>query len=184
MRNKRFDSRAKQRHKVTREEDAAYRLTHLWAASHLVAGHSQTLSRFYVATSRQICQRINLKADSVTIKRAICKRCNTLLVPGLGDRPPRIRHVPRREKHLVVTCGNCQGIRRFLTRKPSDNATSISKRRRSETKQLAEDKNPACGEQNEQKRASQLQLRSDQQEGGHRDGAQNGASAGKRCIVQ
>lgn len=118
MRKKRFDGKGNQRRKATREDDATYRLTHLWAASHLLSEASPTLSRFYVSTSRQICRRINLKTDSVTIKRCFCKKCNALLIPGVGTPPPTVRHSNKREKYLVVTCGNCSNSRRFLSRKP------------------------------------------------------------------
>lgn len=127
MRKKRFDSKRKLRHKTTREEDAAHRLTHLWAASHLLSASAPSLSRFYVGTSRQICQRINLKADSVTIKRMMCKRCNSLLIPGLGPTPPRVRHRSTREKHVVVSCTHCGCLRRFLSRAPVKSARKARK---------------------------------------------------------
>lgn len=118
MRKKRFDNKGKNRRKATREDDATYRLTHLWAASHLLAESSATLSRFYVASSRQICRRINLKMDSVTIKRSFCKKCNALIIPGMGNPPTSVRQVIRREKCTIVTCGNCRNKKRYLSRIP------------------------------------------------------------------
>lgn len=118
MRKKRFDSKGKNRRKATREDDATYRMTHLWAASHLLAEASPTLSRFYIASSRQICRRINLKTDCVTIKRSFCKKCNALTIPGLGNPPPIVRQTNKREKCTIVTCGNCKNKKRYLSRKP------------------------------------------------------------------
>lgn len=118
MGKRRFDTSGKQKKKLSREDDATLRITHLWAAAHLMCENSPTLSRFYVSTTRQICCRINLKTDCVTIKRYICKSCNALLIPGLGRNPPRIRHISKPERHLRITCGNCNEVRRFLSRTP------------------------------------------------------------------
>lgn len=118
MRKKRFDNKSKNRRKVTREDDATYRLTHLWAAAHLLAERAPTVSQFYIASSRQICRRINLKTDSVTIKRSLCKKCNSLTVPGVGVPPARVRQTRTREKCTIVTCGKCGHKKRYPSRNP------------------------------------------------------------------
>lgn len=48
-----------------------------------------------------------------SIKRTICKHCHTLLIPGITA---RVRVRRRRERHIVVTCLECQTIKRYLCR--------------------------------------------------------------------
>lgn len=115
MGKRRFDSRNKKKKRITREEEGGLRISHLWSAAHLLAEKSPTLSRFYVSTTRQICRRINLTCDSVSMKRLICKKCNSLLISGLPY-GCKIRHISKREGHIRVVCGNCGHVRRFPSR--------------------------------------------------------------------
>jgi ribonuclease P protein subunit RPR2 len=67
------------------------------------------LAQSYIWTARKIAMaaRIRLpKAD----KRRVCKKCNTLLVPGESS---RVRIKPRREPHVVVTCLKCGNLTRI-----------------------------------------------------------------------
>jgi ribonuclease P protein subunit RPR2 len=111
---RRYDKKGKHKKKASRESDAAWRLTHLWGAANLLSRSSPTVARFYLGCMKQIGRRVTLPLDALTIKRNICKRCDALLVPGATG--VKVRVAPRREKHVVVTCGNCQAVRRFLGR--------------------------------------------------------------------
>lgn len=112
MRKKRFDQKNKGVHKATRESDAKQRITHLLGASYILSKASPTLSRFYQRTTRQICRRINLVTDCISVKRNFCKRCNSLLCTTGGT----VRIAAKRERHVVITCGHCANFKRFLTR--------------------------------------------------------------------
>ncbi|XP_014662083.1 PREDICTED: ribonuclease P protein subunit p21-like [Priapulus caudatus] len=48
-----------------------------------------------------------------SIKRFLCKRCWSVLLPGLTA---TIRTKRRREKHIVLTCLQCKAVRRFMTK--------------------------------------------------------------------
>eukprot|EP01105_Mastigella_eilhardi_P017756 TRINITY_DN4098_c0_g1_i2.p1 TRINITY_DN4098_c0_g1~~TRINITY_DN4098_c0_g1_i2.p1 ORF type:complete len:109 (-),score=27.02 TRINITY_DN4098_c0_g1_i2:204-497(-) len=53
----------------------------LYQASYLVAPANADLSRFYNCTLQRIAHKLVLRL-SPNVKRTICKRCFTLLVPG------------------------------------------------------------------------------------------------------
>lgn len=112
-RKKRYNTKRKSSTKITREDDASHRVTFLLSASHILHTASPSLSRFYNGTVKQIGRRINLSLDAVSVKRLICKRCNTLLVSGNC----RQRLAPRRQSHVVVTCNHCGIMRRYVNRK-------------------------------------------------------------------
>ena len=117
MGKKRFHNRSKSRRKASREDEAQWRLTYLHTASLLLAQNAPNVSRFYTQTSRQICRRVNLLTDSVSVKRLWCKCCNHSLLAGVGPKPARHRIIKQGgEKFLVITCGTCQTIRRLPLR--------------------------------------------------------------------
>lgn len=111
---KRYDTRGKKQKKNSRQDDAANRITYLWGAAHLVAESSPSLSRFYTTTIKRIGRRINLSFDAETMKRQMCKKCSSLLVPGVGRTKMRQRLKAKRQSHVVVTCGHCQSVRRYV----------------------------------------------------------------------
>lgn len=111
-RRKHFDKKATIRRKATREDCATWRLTHLLAGSHALASTAPSVSRNLMRTGQQIGKRINMTMDCVTVKRHVCKKCNTLLLPT-GPTPMRVRISPRRQTHVVITCGHCAAFRRF-----------------------------------------------------------------------
>lgn len=117
---KRFGKKSKNKKKASREDDALLRLSYLWSASHLLVTSDPELSRFYTSTVTRVGQRINLPLETESIKRNLCKKCSALLIPGApGEKcVTRVRVAPRREKHLVATCGNCGAFRRFGARYP------------------------------------------------------------------
>lgn len=126
MGRKKYDTKGKQRRKVTREEDATWRLTHLLTAAHLMSHNVPSLSRFFMRTSSQIGLRINMTMDSMTVKRHVCKKCHTLLLPN-GPTPCRVRVSKRGGTHVVVTCGFCGYFRRYPARAwhPAEDSENI-----------------------------------------------------------
>lgn len=150
MGRRKFDSRGKVRRKAHREEDASWRLTHLLTASHLMAKDVPALSRFFMRTSSQIGRRINMTMDCMTLKRHVCKKCHTLLIPD-GPTPCRVRISPRRETHVVVTCGNCGFFRRYLARTFDPTLEAEKKKRResdNKTKENVQRENDDGGGEN------------------------------------
>jgi ribonuclease P protein subunit RPR2 len=113
---KRFDKKKQGKTKASRESDAALRLTYLWSAAHVISQSGPASSRFYVGCIKQVGRRVTLPLDALTMKRNACKECNALLLPG--QRGTTVRIVPSREKHVVVTCGSCKAVRRYLARPP------------------------------------------------------------------
>lgn len=115
MGRRKFNTKGKTKRKATREDDASWRMTHLLAASHLLSNDAPSVSRFLMRTSSQISRRINLTMDCITIKRQVCKNCQSLLMPSEPN-PMRVRISSKRETHVVVTCGKCGFLRRYLVR--------------------------------------------------------------------
>ncbi len=131
---KKYNLKRKSTTKITREEDASHRVSFLLSASHLLHATSPSLSRFYNGTVKQIGRRINLSLDAVSVKRLICKRCNTLLVAENSRR----RLASRRQSHVVVTCKRCGAKRRYVNRdRRESRATSTEPS--SETPETVED---------------------------------------------
>lgn len=114
---RRFDKKGKARRKDVRQSDAALRAGYLWAASHALAVRAPAVSASYVRVIRQVGRRVTLGLDALSVKRWACKRCAALLLPGAGA---RVRIAPRRERHVVVGCGTCGAVRRYMARPPRD----------------------------------------------------------------
>jgi ribonuclease P protein subunit RPR2 len=72
-----------------------------------------------VETARKIAMAARIYLP-VSIKRRICKNCNTLLVPGENC---RVRIKPRREPHVVTTCLVCGFRTRLPVRKKREQKT-------------------------------------------------------------
>ncbi len=70
------------------------------------------LAKSYLLTAQKIAMsaRIRLPKD---YKARICRNCNALLVPGVSS---RVRIRPTRERHVVVTCLNCNNQTRYPLR--------------------------------------------------------------------
>ena len=64
-------------------------------------------SRRYVELARKIGMRYNVRLGSH--KRRICRRCNTLLIPGHNS---KVRASAGR-KSMIVTCLNCGSLSRY-----------------------------------------------------------------------
>jgi ribonuclease P protein subunit RPR2 len=106
--------------------DMFKRMNFLYQASHwmLLSSGNPNLSRFYNHNLQRLSTR-NVIRMTPNVKRKICKRCHTLLIPSISA---TIRVKPRRENHLVITCDYCGCFRRFITPKistsPPEEATA------------------------------------------------------------
>lgn len=69
------------------------------------------LSRSYVDTMKVVGQKTNVKIDP-TVKRAICKGCRIVLIPGASS-TVRVKN-SKSHGHLVIhTCNSCKTSRRI-----------------------------------------------------------------------
>lgn len=100
------------------------RLSHLYQASTVLAAPTEAgdapvspaLSRFYLQNLRAIAKKSVMRLDP-SIKRTICKRCDSLLVPGVSS-THRIENPSKGGKKswadvLVVECNACGAVKRF-----------------------------------------------------------------------
>ena len=96
-----------------KNKDALKRMNYLYQLAYeALKLNNQPLSRFYIYTMRGISQRLVIKIDK-SIKRTICKHCNSLLVPGITM---TVRVSSKRETHIVETCLFCNNQKRYLAR--------------------------------------------------------------------
>ena len=94
-------------------KDAMERINYLYQLAHeALRLNNESLARFYIYTMIGISKRLVIRMDH-TIKRTICKHCNSLLVAGITMRK---RISSRRETHIVETCLYCGRQKRFLAR--------------------------------------------------------------------
>ncbi|CAH3164775.1 unnamed protein product [Pocillopora meandrina] len=96
-------------------QESCHKLNFLHQASHVVLAinpENVEMSRFYASTMKSTAQKLVFKLDP-SIKRTICKHCHALLIPGITA---RVRVRRKRERHIVVTCLECQTIKRYLCR--------------------------------------------------------------------
>jgi len=93
--------------------DVLQRINYLYQAAHLALKQGPggvTLARFYVQTLVSIAQKNVIRLDP-SIKRTLCKRCHSLLLPGVTS-TVRIQQ-KRRRSQRIVTCLQCRSIKRF-----------------------------------------------------------------------
>ena len=67
------------------------------------------LARQKMLSARKIAQKTRTKIP-YEIRRRMCRKCGTVLVPGNNCRV-RVRH--NRSKHVIVTCLVCGAMRRY-----------------------------------------------------------------------
>ncbi|KAI8391638.1 RNAse P Rpr2/Rpp21/SNM1 subunit domain-containing protein [Radiomyces spectabilis] len=70
------------------------------------------LGRYYNSTMRKMARRLVIRLDP-HVKRSICKRCDTMLLPGKTS-AVRIQHQP--ETTTVTTCLICNTHKRLIAR--------------------------------------------------------------------
>ena len=94
-------------------KDAMERINYLYQLAHeALKVKNEGLARFYIFTLKDIAKRLVIRLDP-SIKRTICKHCNSLLISGITM---RTRISSNRETHVVNTCLYCGNIKRFLLR--------------------------------------------------------------------
>ncbi|XP_035694732.1 ribonuclease P protein subunit p21-like [Branchiostoma floridae] len=97
-------------------KDNLQRMNFLYQMAHTVMSvnpKNVQLARYYTSTLKNISKTCVQRQDP-SVKRTICKRCDSLLIPGVTA---TVRIRAKREKHVVVTCLECRMVRRFLARK-------------------------------------------------------------------
>ena len=92
------------------------RLSHLYQAANELAPASGSLARFYLTTLRSVAKKNVLRLDPA-VKRTICKRCDSLLVPGVSC-VHRIENKSSGGRKpwadvLVIECNACGTVKRF-----------------------------------------------------------------------
>ncbi|XP_071657131.1 ribonuclease P protein subunit p21 [Patagioenas fasciata] len=93
-----------------RDREALQRLSFLFQAAHWVLPHSPGLARFYCSTQRGAARRLVLRM-APSVKRVVCRRCCSLLVPGAGG---CVRIRGGGQPRTVLRCWNCGRSRRYL----------------------------------------------------------------------
>ncbi|TFG30992.1 hypothetical protein EU527_13485 [Candidatus Thorarchaeota archaeon] len=88
---------------------AQARIEILWIQALQEATKRPEIAREQMLSARKIARRTRTKIPR-HISRRICKKCGTILIPGDTCRL-RIRH--NRSKHVVVTCTQCNSIKRY-----------------------------------------------------------------------
>ncbi|XP_029905585.1 ribonuclease P protein subunit p21 [Myripristis murdjan] len=80
-----------------KDKEAYQRLNYLYQAAHCVLSQNPEnveLARFYCFTQKTIARRLVLRQDP-SVKRALCKKCCSLLVPGVTATSRQRRKSPR-----------------------------------------------------------------------------------------
>ncbi|XP_053908010.1 ribonuclease P protein subunit p21 isoform X2 [Cuculus canorus] len=95
---------------AVKDREALQRLSFLFQAAHWVLPHSPALARFYSFTQRGAARRLVLRL-APSVKRMVCRRCCSLLLPGEGG-GQRLRG--RGQPRTVLRCRTCGRCRRFL----------------------------------------------------------------------
>ncbi|KDN42393.1 Rpr2-domain-containing protein [Tilletiaria anomala UBC 951] len=118
-------------HKDSHGENAAQSKTHKYDAT---SDHLAELARRRVGEMKALARKAVISLDP-SIKRSICKRCDTLLLPGITDEV-RVNESKAHGSVVQHTCAHC-GFKRRLPAPPAgtvmDGATSsCSQNRRSD----------------------------------------------------
>ncbi|XP_071005460.1 ribonuclease P protein subunit p21-like isoform X2 [Oncorhynchus clarkii lewisi] len=98
-----------------KDKEAFQRLNFLYQAAHCVLSQTSEnveLARFYCFTQKTIAKRLVLRQDP-SVKRTLCKKCCSLLVPGVTA-TARQRRTKHRNRMTVLRCLRCGQCKRFL----------------------------------------------------------------------
>ncbi|KAA8589839.1 hypothetical protein FQN60_013204 [Etheostoma spectabile] len=111
-----------------KDKDAYQRLNYLYQAAHCVLAQNPEnveLARFYCFTQRTIARRLVLRQDP-SVKRSLCKKCCSLLIPGVTA-STRQRRKNSRTRFTVVRCLSCGQSKTFLNDPDHHPGPSIKK---------------------------------------------------------
>ncbi|XP_060933606.1 ribonuclease P protein subunit p21 [Limanda limanda] len=98
-----------------KDREAYQRLNYLHQAAHCVLSQNPEnveLARFYSFTQRTVARRLVLRQDP-SVKRTICKKCFSLLIPGVTA-TIRQQRKKRKNRFTVVTCLSCGQSKKLL----------------------------------------------------------------------
>ncbi|KAL2737838.1 ribonuclease P protein subunit p21 [Vespula squamosa] len=99
--------------KVCQGKDVFERMNYLYQASHLIASKSRVAASYYGNTMMGCARKAVLRMEP-NIKRTICKRCHTPLIPG---ETARVRLCSKHIKGVKWTCLICLNSKKYPTRK-------------------------------------------------------------------
>ncbi|XP_076008905.1 ribonuclease P protein subunit p21 [Genypterus blacodes] len=91
-----------------KDKESYQRLNFLYQAAHCVVAQQPenvALARFYCFTQRTIARRLVLRQDP-SVKRTLCKRCCSLLIPGVTA-SVRQQRKKRKTRFTVMKCLSC-----------------------------------------------------------------------------
>ncbi|KAM4548017.1 ribonuclease P protein subunit p21 [Odontesthes bonariensis] len=91
-----------------KDKEAYQRLNYLYQAAHCVLSQNPQnveLARFYGFTQKTIARRLVLRQDP-SVKRTLCKKCSSLLIPGVTA-TTRQRRKKGKTRFTVVRCLSC-----------------------------------------------------------------------------
>ncbi|XP_076582741.1 ribonuclease P protein subunit p21 [Chaetodon auriga] len=98
-----------------KDKEAYQRLNYLYQAAHCVLSENAEnveLARFYCFTQRTIARRLVLRQDP-SVKRTLCKKCCSLLIPGVTA-TTRQRRKNSKTRFTVVRCLSCGQSKKLL----------------------------------------------------------------------
>ncbi|KAM3619425.1 uncharacterized protein V6R79_007911 [Siganus canaliculatus] len=91
-----------------KDKEAYQRMNYLYQAAHCVLSQNSEnveLARFYCFTQKTIARRLVLRQDP-SVKRTLCKKCCSLLIPGVTA-TTRQRRKNKKTRFTVVRCLSC-----------------------------------------------------------------------------
>ncbi|XP_034002330.1 ribonuclease P protein subunit p21 [Trematomus bernacchii] len=91
-----------------KDKDAYQRMNYLYQAAHCVLSQNPEnveLARFYCFTQKTIARRLVLRQDP-SVKRTLCKKCCSLLIPGVTA-TTRQRRKNSKTRFTVLRCLSC-----------------------------------------------------------------------------
>ncbi len=91
------------------KETARERIERLVGMAYEIRRKDKALARRYIQIARNIGMRCNVRLPK-EMKLYICKRCNTLLIPGDTC---RVRVRPECGTKLALTCLECGAVKRI-----------------------------------------------------------------------
>uniref|UniRef100_A0A1A7Z4K5 Ribonuclease P 21 subunit n=1 Tax=Iconisemion striatum TaxID=60296 RepID=A0A1A7Z4K5_9TELE len=98
-----------------KDKEAYQRMNYLYQAAHCVLSQNPNnveLARFYCFTQKTIARRLVLRQDP-SVKRTICKKCCSLLIPGVTA-TTRQRRKNKKTRFTVLRCLSCGQIKTLL----------------------------------------------------------------------
>ena len=92
--------------KAVARDIALERIQYLFSAASNAYSQDPELSNRYAFLARRVGMRYRVSLPS-ELKRKICKKCNSFLVPGANCR------VRLSEGSIIITCLNCGNVKRY-----------------------------------------------------------------------